>query len=127
MRKKIESKSDFFMTKTPWNKNKSIGQKIKECREQLNLTQEELGKKLGISQNTINQYENKNWKNPSAKVVYKLAVALGVPVIYLMDDDCQVLDDVDEEVLLVKYRKLAPDKKKLVIEIVKIMGEFNLT
>lgn len=29
------------MSKTPWNKNKSIGQKIKELRERLKLTQKE--------------------------------------------------------------------------------------
>lgn len=111
------------MTKIPWNKNKSIGQKIKELREQLKLTQEELGKKLGISQNTINQYENKNWKNPSAKVVYKLAETLSIPMIYLLDDNCQTLNDADEEVLLVKFRRLDDKSKKLAIEIVKILVE----
>lgn len=108
------------MTKQPSDKNKSIGQKIKFRREQLDLTQSELGKMLGISQNTINCYENKNWKNPSAKVVAKLAEALSVPIIYLLDENCQVLDGVDEEVLLVKFRKLNLKDRKLIIEIVEI-------
>lgn len=106
---------------TPWNKNKSIGQKIKERREQLGLTQAELGKMLGISQNTVNSYENKNWKNPSAKVVAKLASKLSVSTIYLLDDDCQELDEADEEVLLMKYRNLRYKDKKLIVEIIKIM------
>ena len=111
------------MTKQPWNKNKSIGQKIALRREQLNLTQAELGKLLGISQNTVNSYENKNWKNPSAKVVAKLAEALGVPTIYLLDENCQVLDDANEEVLLTKFRKLDKKDKKLAIEMVKLLAE----
>lgn len=105
------------MTKHP---SKTIGQKIKERREQLGLTQSELAKKLGISQNTVNGYENKNWKNPSAKVVFKLACTLSVPVVYLLDDDCE-LNDVDEEILLVKYRGLDGERKRLAIEIVKIL------
>jgi len=104
--------------KAAWNKNKSIGQKIASRREQLNLTQSELGKLLGISQNTVNGYENKNWKNPSAKVVAKLASVLSVPTIYLLDDSCQELDDADEEVLLVKFRKLSSDNKKLALRLI---------
>lgn len=102
---------------------KTIGQKIKECREQLNLTQTELGKLLDISQNTVNDYENKNWKNPSARVVAKIAAALSVPTIYLLDDNCQILDNADEEVLLVKFRNLTQEQKKLTINIVKILAE----
>ena len=102
---------------------KTIGQKIKERREQLNLTQTELGKLLNISQNTVNDYENKNWKNPSARVVAKIASVLSVPTIYLLDDNCQILDDADEEVLLVKFKNLTQEQKKLVINIVKLLAE----
>ena len=102
---------------------KTIGQKIKECREQLNLTQSELGKLLDISQNTVNQYENKNWKNPSAKIVAKIASVLSVPTIYLLDDNCQILDNAEEEVLLVKFRNLKQEQKKLVINIIKLLAE----
>ena len=102
---------------------KTIGQKIKERREQLNLTQTELGKLLNISQNTVNDYENKNWKNPSARVVAKIASVLSVPTIYLLDDNCQILDDADEEVLLVKFKNRTQEQKKLVINIVKLLAE----
>ena len=100
---------------------KTIGQKIKSRREQLKLNQEELGRLLDVSQNTVNQYENKIWKNPSAKVVAKLASVLSLPTIYLLDDSCQELDDGDEEVLLTQFRKLTPEKKRLAVEIVKLM------
>lgn len=102
---------------------KTIGQKIKERRKQLNLTQSELGKLLDISQNTVNQYENKNWKNPSAKIVAKIASVLSVPTIYLLDDNCQILDNAEEEVLLVKFRNLKQEQKKLVINIIKLLAE----
>ena len=107
----------------PWNKNKSVGQKIAERREQLKLTQAELAESLGISQNTVNGYENKNWKNPSAKVIYKLATALSIPTIYLLDDDCQVLNEGDEEVLLSHFRRLPDKEKKLAVEVIKILVE----
>lgn len=102
--------------------SKTIGQKIKERREQLGLTQSELAQRLGVSQNTVNSYENKNWKNPSAKVISNLAKALSVPTIYLLDDDCQVLNDADEEVLLVNFRKLPEKEKELAVGIVKILA-----
>lgn len=55
----------------------NIGQKIKEVRKQKSLTQKELGKRAGISQQQIAQYENGKLK-PKIETIDKIAVALGV-------------------------------------------------
>jgi transcriptional regulator with XRE-family HTH domain len=97
---------------------KSIGQKIKLRREQLKLSPLNLGKKLGVQRQRVDELERKSI-SPSAKMLFKVADALDAPAHYFITD-CE-LNDVDEEVLLVKYRKLIPEKKKLAIEIFKIL------
>lgn len=99
---------------------KTIGQKIQQRREQLNLTPKQFSKKIGITPQRIWELENTSTR-PSAEVLFKVAEALDAPMLYFLTD-CE-LNDVDEEVLLVKYRKLSADKKKLAIGIVKLMNE----
>lgn len=48
---------------------------MKKHREKINLTQEELGKKLGISQETISQYES-GTRTPNVFMAIKIAKAL---------------------------------------------------
>ena len=99
---------------------KTIGQKIQQRREQLNLTPKQFSKKIGITPQRIWELENTSTR-PSAEVLFKVAEALDAPMLYFLTD-CE-LNDVDEEVLLVKYRYMSADKKKLAIGIVKLMNE----
>nr|WP_321153051.1 helix-turn-helix transcriptional regulator [uncultured Acetatifactor sp.] len=55
----------------------SIGENIKKCRTEIGLSQKELGKKLGVSQAMIAQYE-KGKRIPKMETVSKIASALGV-------------------------------------------------
>ena len=58
---------------------------IKKARKQSGITQEELGKRLGVSQSAIAQFENgKN--EPSLSTLRKIAAALGVYMNDLIDD-----------------------------------------
>lgn len=50
---------------------------IKKLRKELNLSQQELGNKLGVSGSYIQQLET-NKKNPSIKTLSKIAVALNI-------------------------------------------------
>lgn len=52
---------------------------MKECREILGLTQQELAGKLGLSQETISQYEN-GFRTPNVNVAKKIAEILKEPV-----------------------------------------------
>lgn len=54
-----------------------LGYKIKERREALRMSQEELASKSGVSRQTISSIENCPDKNMSTKTLEKIAAALG--------------------------------------------------
>lgn len=64
-----------------------MGYKIKEVRESLNMTQEELAAKSGISRGTISALENGD-PITTSKTLVSLAKAMGVSVdrIFYADD-----------------------------------------
>lgn len=57
-----------------------MGYKIKEVRESMKMTQEELAKKSGVSRATIWALETGNERVTTTKTLAKLAQALGVDV-----------------------------------------------
>ena len=65
---------------------KEMGARIRSRREALNMSREELGKKLSVTAKTIENIEYGE-KGTSIKNLYKLKQALGVSVDYLMDGD----------------------------------------
>lgn len=56
-----------------------LGNKVKKCRKQVNLTQQELAERVKLSTKYIQFIENGKRK-PSLKTIYKIARALGVKV-----------------------------------------------
>jgi transcriptional regulator with XRE-family HTH domain len=64
----------------------SVGQRIKELRVKLNLTQKELADKIGMTYVQIGRYEKRGAK-PSADVLNRLADALDTTNDYLMNGD----------------------------------------
>lgn len=106
------------MTKKPWNAGKSVGQKIKQRREQLNFKPTEFAKKIGITKSGLWELENVSVR-PSVELLHKVSDALDAPMLYFLTD-CK-LNDVDEDVLLMKFRKLDAKNKKLAIEIIKLL------
>ena len=63
----------------------TFGERIKSIRKKKNITQAELGRRMGISQQTIAQYE-KAVEQPKYKTVVKLARALDVSLAELTSD-----------------------------------------
>ena len=61
----------------------TTGQRIKAARKNAKMTQKELGQKLGISFQSIAQWEN-NLRNPKIETLQRIADALGVSVDYLL-------------------------------------------
>lgn len=57
-----------------------MGYKIKEKREELKMTQEELAAESGVSRGTIIALENDEDKNVTTTTLCKLAKALGTTV-----------------------------------------------
>lgn len=65
-----------------------MGYKIKEKREALKMTQEELAQKSGVCRTTISNLENGTERATSSKTLLKLARALDTTVdqIFYQDD-----------------------------------------
>ena len=57
----------------------TIGDLIKEARKKANLTQKELGQRIGLSYQSIAQWEN-NLRKPKPETLQKIANALGVSI-----------------------------------------------
>ena len=71
---------------------KKFGDKVKEAREILDLSQDQLAEKVGVSQRSITAYETDSAK-PRGTTARKLARALNVSLDYLLSDD--VDDPID--------------------------------
>jgi len=61
-------------------------EKIKTLRSMKNLTQSRLAIESGVSQSYINELERGKKNNPSVVVLVKLAKALGVSIMELLDN-----------------------------------------
>ena len=63
----------------------TTGQRIKAARKQAGMTQSALGKELGISYQTVAQWEN-DLRKPKQETLLKIAKALGVHLRDLSDN-----------------------------------------
>lgn len=104
----------------------TIGESIKKARLDMNLTQKELGEKLGgISQQQIGQWET-NKANPKKETIEKIAAALGVDPfsLYSFEMASEALEkgiNQKENVLLDNYRQLNPSGQAKAVEQVELL------
>ena len=98
-----------------------IGDKIKERRSEIGLTQAQLSKLTGIKTTTISNYEN-NISSPSDENIYKLMEALKCDANYLFEWD--TLENFKlsshERRNVEKYRSLDEYGKKAVDSLIDI-------
>ena len=73
--------------------DKRIGQRFKQCREKLGLTQEEFAKKMGVTINYISTIE-RGMTFPRCEKLVQLLNALGVPADAVF---CDVLTMIQQE------------------------------
>lgn len=95
-----------------------IGKRIKEARERLGLTQNELGVLVGVTGSAITNYE-KETSHPKELVMYKLFEALHVDANYLFQDVVNIPSKKNDVTLseynhIEKYRDLDPHGKDMV-------------
>ena len=103
----------------------SVGKRIKECRQQAGLTQEELAKLLGVSKGAIGNYES-DISYPKIENMTKLFEILKTDANYLFQDEFE--NEMEEDVahnseeinLLINYRKLDTISKEIVNKIIEI-------
>lgn len=109
-----------------------IGQKIKQARIAKGLTQEELGKLVGLQKSAIAKYENGRVVNIKRSTLQKLAQALdlrGSDLIIEADPkeaaelSARVLMDGELMEAIEKYYTLTAEKQKMVRDLIRSMAE----
>lgn len=98
-----------------------IGDKIKERRLELGLTQLQLSELTGIKKNTISNYEN-NVSSPSEENIFKIMEALKCDANYLFEwfENEDLILSVGEKRFIKKYRQLDDYGKEAVDNILDI-------
>jgi repressor LexA len=109
-----------------------IGQKIKEARLLKGLTQEELGKIVGLQKSAIAKYENGRVVNIKRSTLQKLAVALELRGSDLIIENnpkdaatlhAKVLLDTELMLSIEQYYSLDDEKKKMVRDLIRTLAE----
>ena len=101
----------------------TTGERIKQLRLERNLSQEELGAKVGVQKSAINKYETGVVINLKRGMIAKLADALGVTPAYMMgwEDDQSANDLTLDELSIIKsYRSVSEQGKRYIREQVDI-------
>ena len=93
----------------------TIGEKIKTLRESLNMTQEELAKRIHVTKQTIFKYENGIITNIPMNKITVLAESLGTTPSELLGWDAETLDSYKPEKLI--NQQLQTELKHLSVEL----------
>lgn len=101
----------------------TMGDRIKERRKAMHLTQEEFGQKFGVQKSAVAKWENGRVENIKRSTIQQMAEILDCSPSYLLGfEEAPELDDLEQKILEV-YRTL-PDSKKLALyEFVKSLTE----
>lgn len=109
-----------------------IGKLIKEARLAKGLTQEELGKLVGVQKSAIAKYENGRVVNIKRSTLHGLAKALDLKGSDLIIESnpkeaaelsAKVLMDSDLRETVELYSALTDDKKKIVKDLLRSLGK----
>lgn len=77
----------------------SLGEKLKQLRNERKITQIELAKILNVSQSTIKMIES-NLRNPSHDLLLKIAEYFDVPAGYFLGDDMPAIEKAEKESII---------------------------
>ena len=109
-----------------------LGQKIREARLEKGLTQEELGKIVGLQKSAIAKYENGRVVNIKRSTLQKLAKALDLRGSDLIIESnpkevatlhAKVLMDSELMLSIEQYYELSDEKKKMVRDLIRSLAE----
>lgn len=82
------------------------GQRIRELRQLSGLSQEELGKRVGVQRAAIQKYEKGTVENIPTKTIELIANVLGVSPTYIMGWDGFDTEKLTQEVIVLQGVKL---------------------
>ena len=103
----------------------SPGTKIKYLRLLNNMSQEELGKRVGVQRAAINKYEKGSVTNIPISTIEKLAQVFDVSPTYIVGWDGTESSDLSAEVKVLKGVKRFYGEE--VVEIIEIYTQLNQT
>ena len=75
----------------------TFGEKVKAQRKSMDLTQEELAVRIGVSRRVITSYENDRSRPRGLPAYKRLAEALEINVNYLLSEDEAFIADAEEQ------------------------------
>lgn len=102
-----------------------LGMRIKNRRDKLKLTQEQLGAAAGVTKSSVSQWESGDVRNLKLDTFYKVVKKLGVRGRYLalgeLPEEPTDRDKLPQEVidLAKQLADLPPEKRNLLIDIFK--------
>lgn len=95
-----------------------LGKKIRKARKGMELTLDQLARRIGSTKSYVWELENKPKSRPSADKIFKLASALDVTAEYLIDNEKKEPEVTDsDKIFFSKFKKLKPSDKEKVIKI----------
>ena len=103
---------------------KSTGEIIKELRKQKGMTQEELGKVLGVQKSAIAKYENDHVVNLKRETIEKMATLFGVKPSYILGLD-QNERKPTNTALIELFSKLTPDQQDTILAMMEALVARN--
>ncbi|MBQ6846509.1 MAG: helix-turn-helix transcriptional regulator [Oscillospiraceae bacterium] len=84
---------------------------LKKLRNEFGISQQALAEKIGVSQQSINKYENHNVE-PDIATLVCIADFFDVTIDYLVGRACDINDNHSEEALLIKNYRQLDNKEK---------------
>lgn len=105
----------------------TVGEKIKERRKALGLTQTELGERLGVQKNAVSKWETGRVDDIPGSKIRAMAALFGVTPSYLIDgetdpefdnftyamqNETKDLTEMDKQILLSMARQLNDARKR---------------
>lgn len=91
----------------------TFGEKVRNERNRLGLSQDELAEKIGVTRRVISSYENDSSRPRGTERYNKLADALGVNINYLLSEDEAFITNVEDNY----GRRGAKQAKELLAEV----------
>lgn len=100
----------------------AIGQKIRQARENLNMSQQELARKIRVGPTTVEKYEV-GLLRPDTQTILTICTVLDIPASVLLEQDYQShLSTMDHEMEQL-IREMGPDKAKLILKMARDLTE----
>lgn len=101
-----------------------MGNRIRALRKDNGLTMKQLGKKIGLAESTISQYETGK-RNPDNETLLKLGEIFGVTVGYILGSEEKEITPGEqaltegEKTLLELFRKIPSEQQEMVLQMIR--------